>query len=122
MLYVQPIPHEGLAGSALGLRDLVLVMGEYQVFPTGVNVERLAEFFDAHGGALDVPTGATFAPRSSPDGAHAAIFFAGRLPERKVTSVFLAIFIGVHGTAGSQTSARAHILELDARELAVPWQ
>ncbi len=48
---------------SLRLRDLVLVVGEFQVDPAGVDVEALAEVLEAHGRALDVPAGEAVAPR-----------------------------------------------------------
>ncbi len=52
---MHPVPGEGLAGAAAALRDLVLVVGEDEVLPAGVQVERLAEVLHAHRRALDVP-------------------------------------------------------------------
>ena len=40
---VHPVAGEGLAGGALGLGDLVLVVGEHEVFAAGVEVEGFAE-------------------------------------------------------------------------------
>ena len=54
---MHPVAGEGLAGGALGLGDLVLVVGEHEVFAAGVEVEGVAEEFGGHGGALDVPAG-----------------------------------------------------------------
>src|SRR5688572_4280758 len=60
MLHVQPVARERLSGRRLGLRDLVLVMGEDQVLAAEVHVESLAELLQTHHGALEVP------PRPAP--------------------------------------------------------
>ena len=41
----------------LGLRQLVIVMGELEVIPPGVDVHALAEHSAGHRTALDVPPG-----------------------------------------------------------------
>ena len=63
---VEPVAGEGLCGGGLGLGDLVLVVGEHQVFAAGVEVEGLAEELHGHGGALDVPAGTACAERGLP--------------------------------------------------------
>src|ERR1041385_1308212 len=59
---VHPVIHEALAGRALGLRDLVLVVRELEVHAAAVDVEVLAEQRAAHGRAFDMPAGAALAP------------------------------------------------------------
>ena len=46
---MQPGAHEWLSGRRLGLRDLILVVGEDQVDATGVDVEAGPEVAHAHG-------------------------------------------------------------------------
>jgi hypothetical protein len=69
VLHVQPVADERLAGGALGLGDLVLVVREDEVLAAGMDVEGAAERGHAHGGALDVPAGPALAPRRRPRGA-----------------------------------------------------
>lgn len=44
------------------LRNLALVVREFEVHSAAVNIEFLAEVFLAHGAALEVPSGEAFAP------------------------------------------------------------
>ena len=83
---VHPEPDERPdTGRDLGLRDLALVMGEDEVGPAAVDVERVAKILGGHRAALDVPAGSTGAPRRVPTG------FAGRggLPQHEVERVAL---------------------------------
>ena len=54
---VDPDARERLAGEALGLRDLALVVREDEVLAARVQVDRLAEVLLRHHRALDVPAG-----------------------------------------------------------------
>ncbi len=83
------------AGGAFGLRDLVLVVREHQVFAAGVEVEAVAEELHGHGGALDVPAGAAGAERGLP-----AVFAGlGRLPESEVAGGVLLVLIHIDARA-----------------------
>ena len=66
VLGVQPVAREGLAGGALALRDLVLVVREDVVDAAAVDVEGLAEVAHAHRRALDVPARPARPPRRLP--------------------------------------------------------
>ena len=59
---VEPIVDEGLPCEALGLGDLVLVVGECQVLASGVDVDGVPHQAAAHDTALYVPAGAPPAP------------------------------------------------------------
>ena len=59
---VHPHPGEGLAGCALGLGDLVLVVGELEVLSAPVDVEGIAQAMGGHGRTLDVPAGTSGSP------------------------------------------------------------
>ena len=62
------------------LRDFVLVMGKNEIYSAAVNIEYVAEIRSAHGGAFNVPTRTTPAPRAFP-----SRLVAGRLlPQYKV--------------------------------------
>ncbi len=75
-----PVGGHRFAVATFALGDFVFVVGEHQVEPATVDVERFAQQFAAHRGALDVPARSTFAPGAVPGG------FArlGRFPEGKV--------------------------------------
>src|SRR5437879_6445972 len=75
-----------MAGDALGLCELGLVMWEHVVGPAGVDVEGLAEERHRHGRAFDVPAGETRPPRAGP---YLQAMLAGGLPQREVTGVML---------------------------------
>ena len=106
---VHPVMREGVvAVGALRLCDLVLVVREHQILAAGVDVEGLAEVAGAHRGALDVPAGATGAPRRRPR----RLAGLGALPQREVERAALAI---VDGDAG----ASLEIIEGLLRQLAV---
>ena len=108
---VHPELHERLAGGALGLGDLVLVVREEVVDAAGVDVERLAEVLRAHRGALDVPAGAAGAPRGVP--LHVAVVLVPRLPQREVADVVLGVLVVGDADRG------AHAGAVEVRELAV---
>ena len=63
---IQNLRERPLAGPALGLGDLGLVVRVDQVAAAAVDVERLAEVADRHRGALDVPAGPAGAPGARP--------------------------------------------------------
>ena len=88
---VHPDAHElGAAVGALGLGDLVLVVREHQVEAAAVDVDLLAQRSSSHGGALDVPARAAWAPGTRP----ARLAGSGRLPQGEVRGVALAV-VGV---------------------------
>jgi len=60
---VQPVPTEDRPRGSLALGDLILVMREYEIGATAVDVEILAEVFRGHCGALDMPAGPPVPPR-----------------------------------------------------------
>src|SRR5215469_3963348 len=70
-------------------------MGENEVFPTCVQIEGLPEFLHRHYGTFNVPAGATGADAALPEG------FArlGSLPQGKVASVVLFIFVDIDSGA-----------------------
>src|SRR5689334_8732702 len=68
-------PHEAVVHPEAGevhtrrtarLRDLVLMVRENEVFAAAMNIERLREMFHRHGGAFDMPAGASAPPRALP--------------------------------------------------------
>ena len=66
VLAVRPDAHYVFAGVALALGDFALVVGEYVVHAAGVDVKALAEVFDGHSGAFNMPAGETLAPLALP--------------------------------------------------------
>ena len=106
---MHPVARE-VAGAerALGLGDLVFVVGEDQVGAAAVDVEPLAEVAVRHRRALDVPAGAAVAPRARPE----RLAGLRPLPQREVERALLLL---VHLDA----RARLEIVGALARELAV---
>ena len=84
---VHPDLDEGLAGRALGLGDLVLMVGKLEVRATAMDVEVIAQSAGGHGGAFDMPAGAAGAPGGSPGG----LARLGGLPEGEVQGVTLGL-------------------------------
>src|SRR5207237_9684672 len=82
---LHPLFDERLAGRALGLRILVLVMRELQVHAAAVDVELLAKQRAAHRRALDMPAGPALAPRRGP----LRLVGLGALPQDEVQWIFL---------------------------------
>src|SRR5437763_1544972 len=105
---MQPVSDERLAGRALRLRDLVLVMRKLQVHAAAMDVELLAKQRAAHRRTLDVPPGSAIAPGRRP------LRLAGLrpLPQHEVERIFFAR-IYLNSLAGAQ------IIERLARKLAV---
>src|SRR5690606_4310673 len=91
---VQPVVDEGFAGRGLRLGDLVLVVGEDEVFATGMDIEGRTELGHAHGGAFDMPPRPSFTPGGGPDGADFVIYLLGGFPEGEVSDVALFVFVG----------------------------
>jgi hypothetical protein len=82
---MHPVVHKLAVMGALGLRDLVLVVGKLQILTAAVNVEVLAEQVGTHRRALDMPPGAAIAPRRRPE----RLVLAGMFPEHEVERVVL---------------------------------
>ena len=89
VLGVQPEAHEGFAGGGSACGDFVFVVREGQVDAAGVDVQRFAEIFHGHGGALDVPAGTAGADARLPE------MFAGfgRFPESEIAGVVFFVAI-----------------------------
>src|SRR5689334_24521722 len=95
MLGVQPIAREGLARGGFTLRNFVFVMRKREIDAASVNIQRFAEIFHGHGGALDVPAGAAGADSSFPE------MLAGlrRFPEGKIARAFFFVAVVIHARA-----------------------
>ena len=97
--------------AALGLGDLVLVVGEDQIDAAGVDVEPLAKVLHGHGRALDVPSGEPLAPRAVPS--HQPVGPC-LLPQGEVLGVaFVRVDLEL------LAMARPELVERVARELSV---
>ena len=93
------------------LRDLVLVVREDVVDAARMDVEPLAEVFEGHRRALEVPAREALAPARRPlEGA----LFTGGLPQREVGRVALVVFDVARGPV-----AGPEVVERVARELPV---
>ena len=88
---VHPVARERLAGDALALRDLALVVREDEVGAAAVQVEGGAELVHRHHRALDVPTGAADAERRRPR----RLVGERRLPEHEVERITTVRVVGV---------------------------
>ena len=108
---VYPVFCERLPGGAFRLRDLVLVMREYQIKPSAVYVKSIAKVFGRHRGTLDVPAGPALSPRRIPAG---FALFCG-FPKREIKRSFFALING-------NTRSFLHVVELPPGELAVVFE
>src|ERR1022692_2239174 len=112
---MQPVFDETLAGGlnarAFALRDFILVMREHQILAAEMQIKARTENLHAHGAALDVPAGTTFAPRTGPE--NVAVVRRALLPEREVGERVLGVFIGLDPFAGP------HFVKVEFDELAV---
>ena len=107
---MEPEARELRAGRPFALRDLVLVVGEDQVHPARVDVDRrLAEQPQRHRRALDVPPG----PARTDPGVPGGLAFLRRFPEHEVARVFLLVLVGVDARAALDAGV------IEVRELAV---
>src|SRR6266851_8641344 len=84
---VHPVAHDSVAGEALRLRQLSLVMRKDVVRTACVDVEALAQKRDRHRGAFDVPAREAWTPRARP---HLHSMLACRLPKSEVAWMPLA--------------------------------
>ena len=101
---MHPGVHEAPAAGALGLRDLVLVVGELQVLPAPVDIESLAQQRATHRRAFDMPSRPAPSPRRVP----LHLLGLGRLggfPQHEVERVGLA-GVDLHPFAGAQLVKR----------------
>jgi hypothetical protein len=92
---VHPVPGEGLAGGGFGLRDLVLVVREHQVFAAGVEVEASPRNFIAMAEHSMCQPGRP-APSASPSDARRAF---GGLPQGEVAGGVLVVLVDVDAGA-----------------------
>ena len=106
---VHPGARERHAARGLGLRDLVLVVGEDEVGAAAVDREVEPEQAFRHRRALDMPAGPPLAPGRVPGRVLARL--AG-LPEREIKRVLLEAL-------GARLLALIHVIGAAVRELAV---
>ena len=93
----------------LGLRDLVLVVGEHQVRAAAVDLEVGAQQVLGHGRALDVPPRPPLPPGRGPS---RVLVLLVRLPQREVAGALLEV-------GGIVAFALLHLLPGPVRKLAV---
>ena len=89
---VEPEAGEGLSRAPFRLSDLIFVVGEHIIDAAAVNIDGLAEVFDRHCRALDVPPGAPLAPRTLPVDCPVPLFIIG-FPKDKVTRCVFFVLI-----------------------------
>ena len=110
---VHPVVDVWLACGAFALGNLIFVVREQQVLAAAVNVKILSKVFHTHRGAFNVPTGASFSPRTIPG------WLAGLLcfPQGEILRGFLFRF-------NVQTVTGAHLAVFGplSGKLAVSWK
>src|SRR5579885_3472330 len=106
---MHPVVDVALAGKALALRDLVLVVRKDIIHATCMDIEMLAQVLHRHRAALDMPAGEATAPGTFPG--HLAARFSG-FPERKILWIVLLRILALAHTL-------QHVLKLIARELSI---
>ncbi len=74
-----------LAGGCFALGDLVLVVREYQIRATAMDIEGVTQAAGGHNRALDMPARATFTPGRRP----ARLTRLGGFPQHKIQRVLL---------------------------------
>src|SRR5438445_2984505 len=92
MLRVEPHPREWLVVRRLGLRDLVLMVREHQVYAAAMDIEGVAQVALAHRRALDVPARPPAPEWRIPSSSTLVISSLRLLPQRKVADRLLVIF------------------------------
>ena len=106
---VQPVPGKGAnASEGLRLGDLVLMVGEDEVLPAAVNIDSLAQVFQGHGAALDVPAGPPWAPGAFP----LRLAGLGRLPKGEVHRMLLFVPAFLHPACFGRQVAEVSVAEL----------
>ncbi len=96
---VKPEAGEGLPRGALGLGDLVGVVGEDQVDAAGVDVDRLPEMAHGQNAALQMPARTARTPGGVPHRHVALLGSLAAFPEHEVTGVFLVVRLISRGSA-----------------------
>ena len=109
---VHPIVAEAHAVGALGLCNLVFVMGEDQVLSACVQIDGGTQMLAAHGTALNVPARAAHAVGAFP----CRLAGLGGFPHGKVGGVFLQIIVHL---AAQLTVAAFQILQIQMAQLAI---
>src|SRR5262245_50633744 len=99
---MDPISRKQFSGRAFTLGYFIFVMRELQVLSPAMYIERFAEVFHRHRGALDVPSRTSASERSIPTRLFA---FTDQFPERKITCIFLIIFVGINPLAAPRDIA-----------------
>src|SRR5439155_18432999 len=87
---VHPVTDERFVGDRLGLRELALVMREYEVDTAAVDVEWLAEKASRHGRAFDMPARPPRSPGALPRG----FAWLAPLPQHEIEWVVLVRVVG----------------------------
>ena len=72
------------------LCNLILMMREYKVLTTGMNIDLLAQVFLGHNGAFNMPSRSSVAPWRFPERFPFFLWF----PEYEVKRIFFLIFTG----------------------------
>ena len=93
---MEPVAHERFSGGRFGFGNFIFVMRKGQIHAAAVNVQRVAQILQRHGGALDVPAGTPRSDRRLPE----MLAGLGRFPQREVARIVLVVAIHVHARAG----------------------
>ena len=117
--HVHPVVGKLPVRAAAALGDLVFMMREDQINAAAVQIEVLAEVFENHGAALQVPAGAAFAPGAGP--AVGAVFGLAGFPEGKVGERVLGVLVAVR-RAGGLAGPQAQLTVFQVAEPAVVFK
>ena len=97
---MHPESNEGASRDTFRLSDLGLVMRKDIVLAAAVDIEFVAEDSRRHRAALDVPTRPPPPPRAHPT--DIAISLIPSFPQRKISDVFLFVFVTTHTNTVTQ--------------------
>ena len=108
---VQPVTSELAVRRAAALGNLVLVVWKDEVDATTVEVEVLAEVFENHGAALQVPPGTTLTPGAGPE--IRPVFWLASFPENEIGEGVPLVLIAVRDGGGlGGTQAQFAVFEV----------
>src|SRR6476661_1571724 len=108
---MHPAFHEGLAGSPLRLRNLILMVRENKIDTADMKVKCLAQRVHRHRRAFDVPPWSPIPELAGPG----RLSVPGCLPEREVPRVLFRVLVLIQPF----TCSRNVPVEVDLRKLAV---
>ena len=94
---MNPETSQFFARGGFGLGNFVFMVREDKVLSATVNIKGQRQILFAHGGAFDMPAGASFTPRAFPE----RFAFFGAFPQGKVEGIFF-FFAGENSRAAHE--------------------